>query len=688
LGLVDFGCFKWANLLRKTRSGLRRLYRPHLPTTSISDKQLLRLTDRRFSSRPALISHLSRRDNPRFFLDHRNKSAYVDIIRRYYPASIPATITKADQVCKHIFDLLGYRQQLPPKIDWNSDPRFGTSWQGYYLEIDFMNLERATDVRIPWELSRFQHFISLGRAYWYTGDEKYTREFVSQLDDWLRDNPAEWGVNWICTMEVALRAINWIRAYYLFLDSPCFTPEIQARLIKSLIQHGRHILSNLEGNPYGRFGNHYLTDGLGLFCLGLFFLEFKMGRRWLTEGLNILWRETQKQVYPDGADYEQSIDYHRQVLEFLLLAMVLCQRNNIPVPQAVKQRVGKMLEFTLSYTRPDGSIPMIGDADNGSLWSQGDNAHLSCLAVGAAIFSRPEFKTAELPEASFWLLGPDGLQAYESLPSSKQNAVKSTAYNQAGFYIMRHDSLHLVLHCSKYGLHGHNDILSLDLFAYGQHFVVDPGTYTYTGSYEWRNHFRSTFSHNTVRVDEQEFHPLSRETIWVVEGENSYRVINWLSSPEHDFFDAEHFCYHRLSQKVTHRRQVLFIKREGYFIINDLLSGPGTHKLELIFNLAPLQVSLSAAGVARCVNARGVSIFIIPDGENPLEAKLIDSWISYAYGVKQPTKKLVYIQNTTLPASFFTILYPSRAKSTTNHEQIKALAHKAWKHFKRNFLLT
>lgn len=690
LGLLDFACLKWANLLRKTSIATRRLYRPSLPAASISDEQLLGLASQKFHSCKELAAFISRK--PRFTLDYRNKDTYVDLIRQHYPDTIPATIAKADQICKHVFDLLGYQKlQLPPKIDWNSDPVSGASWDGYYLNIDCLNLEAESDIRIPWELSRFQHFIILGQAYWYAKDEKYAKEFVSQLEHWLEDNPPEWGINWNCSMELALRSISWTWSYYFFLDSPSFTTEIQLKLIKSLIQHARHIISNLEGNPYGRYSNHYISNGLGLFCLGLFLADFNMGDKWLNRGLDILWREAEKQIYPDGVDYEQSIDYHRQVLEFFLLAISLCEKNNITVPKQVRQKVEKMLDFTLSYIRSDGSVPMIGDADNGWLWSLGGNGHLSCLAAGAVIFSKPELKAniPKLPEAFLWLLGTTGVKAYEALSKPEKKTLESKAYKQAGFYIMRHNDLHLALRCGKYGSHGHSDILSLDLFACGQHFIADPGTYNYTGSYKWRNYFRSTFSHNTVRVDEQEFHPLTKETLWFIEGENRFRVNNWKSSAEYDFFDAEHYCYHKL--RVTHRRQVLFVKQEGYFIINDTLSGSASHKVELIFNLAPLQVELSPAGIARCANVKDTFLLIIPDSKSKPEAKLTDSWISYKYGAKQPTKKLVYTIKAGLPtkaglpaAGFFTILYPGRGKPSITHEQINTLARQTWEQYTSN----
>ncbi len=47
------------------------------------------------------------------------------------------------------------------------------------------------------------------------------------------------------------------------------------------------------------------------------------------------------------------------------------------------------------------------------------------------------------------------------------------------------------------GGHGHNDILSFELFLNGFNVVTDCGAYLYTASREWRNRFRSTAFHNT-----------------------------------------------------------------------------------------------------------------------------------------------------------------------------------------------
>jgi hypothetical protein len=228
--------------------------------------------------------------------------------------------------------------------------------------------------------------------------EKYAREFVNQISDWIDANPVELGVNWACTMDVAIRAANWIWGYYFFCNSPSLTKEFKIKIFKSLFLHGRHIVNNLE---FGRIrGNHYLSDIVGLVYLGIFFQESKEGQKWLEKGLSALKEEMKVQVYPDGVDAEGAISYHRLVTELFLSTTLLCLKNGITFPQWYMTRLEKMMEFVMYYTKPDGTAPQLGDNDDGRLhilsnygnWNRLDHRYL--LSVGAVMFKREDFKQA------------------------------------------------------------------------------------------------------------------------------------------------------------------------------------------------------------------------------------------------------------------------------------------------------
>ena len=52
--------------------------------------------------------------------------------------------------------------------------------------------------------------------------------------------------------------------------------------------------------------------------------------------------------------------------------------------------------------------------------------------------------------------------------------------------------------------HFHNDFASITLNINGTPILVDPGSYVYTASEAWRNHFRSAQSHNTFFLQDHE----------------------------------------------------------------------------------------------------------------------------------------------------------------------------------------
>ena len=255
-----------------------------------------------------------------FFLDPGARRRVVESVRVAHPEAIPATIESAEQICTHRFDLLGSGlTDLGPQIDWHRDFKGGFCWdpRGFSSRLRYGDVIGA-DVKVPWELSRFQHLATLGKAYWLTNDSRYATEFVAQLTHWMAENPPQFGVNWACTMDVAIRAFNWLWGYSFFHDAPQVTPAFRRALAGSLLAHGRHVRRNLERGADGITSNHYLADLVGLVGLGFACPIFHEAQAWREFSLTETFREIERQVHPDGGDYESSIPYHRLVAEIVL----------------------------------------------------------------------------------------------------------------------------------------------------------------------------------------------------------------------------------------------------------------------------------------------------------------------------------------------------------------------------------
>jgi hypothetical protein len=326
---------------------------------------------------------------------------------------------------KHYYDVLGSGlQHWGDSITWHQDILSKRIWPLRYYKKLFYDLTGTggSDVKIPWELSRFQHLLPLVQANLSTRDVKYAHEAAAQISDWLEKNPCPYGVNWTCAMEVAIRACNWLWAWWAFRDSPAWTADFQPRFLGSLWQHGRFIEKNLE-NKGGIRTNHYLADVVGLLFLGIMFPQFKGAAKWKEFGLQELPRCMAEMVYPDGVCWENSTAYHRLVLEFFAYSAILCRKNDLPLPEEFWQRLEKMFEFIMYAMRPDGRLPMIGDADDGRFfifsnyydWNRWDFRYL--LSIGAVLFHRADFKEAavECHGEVNWLLGPNGIGVWNSL---------------------------------------------------------------------------------------------------------------------------------------------------------------------------------------------------------------------------------------------------------------------------------
>ena len=303
-----------------------------------------------------------------FVVDSDYKSKYLKQIEDWHLEK--NIIWEANRVCYHIFDLLGSGDYaLGKNIAWNVDFKTGFHWENdFYQKIKLIDIHKPADVKVVWELSRFQHLFVLGKAYWISRDEKYALEFAQQIVAWINDNPVEFSVNLTSPMDVAIRAINWVAGYFFFKDSPSLDHQFWMNFHMCLYQHGKFIKNNLENRALYN-GNHYLANLAGLIWLGIYFGDhYVIGENagnnpkvWLAFGAGELEKQMFIQVNHDGTDYESSTSYHRLVTEIFLLTTIFCTQNGIYYSKKYMNRLKKMQLFLLHIMKPNGLIPLLGD---------------------------------------------------------------------------------------------------------------------------------------------------------------------------------------------------------------------------------------------------------------------------------------------------------------------------------------
>jgi hypothetical protein len=214
----------------------------------------------------------------------------------------------------------------------------------------------------------------------------------------------------------------------------------------------------------------------------------------------------------------------------------------------------------------------------------------------------------------------------------------------AGWYVYRRGEEYLAIRAGDngqagWGGHAHNDALSFEYAIGTRTFLIDPGTFAYTGDPEARNLFRSTGYHNTLRVDGQE---ISRIPDVVFRLEDDVRCSVQLNASTG--WEGEHTGYRRLG--VIHRRR--FERQADGWLIRDAVTGMGEHLLEWFFHFAP-----------ECnLRMEGSKIETVFDDSPNVELQVAncelqveEGWVSRTYGQRERAPVALCVAKAKLPVT-------------------------------------
>lgn len=575
-------------------------------------------------------------------------------LRAEAPEYVAAMVGWADAVRGHRISLLGETLAFGPEVDWGSDPVSGKRWPLRYWGDLYPVTGGGADPKVPYELSRFHHGVALCLAYRLTGEAAYAAEFAAQFRHWWERNPYGFGVNWTCTMDVGIRAANLLLAYHLAGGAPALGARFTALFERCMLEHGRYIAANLE-NHAEHNSNHYLGDLAGLFYIGLLCPELPQAGRWLALAQAELEREMQRQVYPDGVDFEASTCYHRLVLEFFLYPVLLGRRSGRSFSTPYLQQLARMLAVTRALLKPNSRVPQIGDNDSGRLHCLAmrhplDHGYLS--DVGALLLGEPRLRRAGAldPEAA-WLCGADAWQRWEQLAPAP--AAEDAAFPDGGLYLLRRgDDLLCVAVCPNgqggNGGHAHNDKLSFELVWDGQDLIVDPGTYLYTRDVTWRDRFRSTAYHNTLMLADEEQNRFRTGAAFTLEPDAEAVCTGW--EPEQGRWCGYHTGYERLG--VRHERCLEWAAGE-LRVTERLLPAGGAPPAAVAaaghLHLAP-GVTAELAGQDTVRLLRGGRELGCVRFLWPVALAVAAAWYSPGYGEKEPCQAIDFRWRATVPS--------------------------------------
>ena len=489
-------------------------------------------------------------------------------------------------------------------LDWSRDHRSGRRAPlRFYGDVDYRDEEMIGDSKYTWELSRHQFIVPWAVECQETGDVSAAAAVVAVILDWIAANPRHLGINWISSLEHALRLLSWGLAFELCGNVP-LVQQARTLVLDSVSDQAEFIRYTLSGHSSAN--NHLLGELVGLLVAGVFFPDARRTVAHAQLAAPRFIEEMRRQNFPDGVNREQAVYYHHYVLEYLLVGMRLLERLGRPVPEDLPRLAHRMLGFVDAMADDAGAAFAIGDADDGFvsglnlgtgvgpyeslLWTAwavyGDR---SCGAHAARV-ARTRGGEPRVDRRTAYWHGP------APAPPPEPAGERRWVFPEGGHFVSRSGPVTVAFRAGPFGYpsiaaHSHCDQLSVLLRIGDTSVLTDSGTGVYHTSDGWRRYFRGTSAHNTIRVDGRDQAEYAGPFLWGTHADASLRV----EQDEADTFvvAAAHDGYSRLDDPVTHERRLSWRRGLG-FRVEDSVTGQRPHDVELIWNLGP-EVDLSPA---------------------------------------------------------------------------------------------
>lgn len=571
------------------------------------------------------------------------------------PGQVDALLAEADRICAgHVVLFADRSFDVGVPTVWNRDPDSGVTGPSVFAgDIAIDNPELVGDIKHVWELNRHLHLVRLAQAWSVSGDVRWLHALEQQLRSWLDQCPPMIGPNWTSPMELGIRLINWALLWQLVGGeaSTLFAGESGQRLradwLDSIHAHCRTISRNLS--RHSSANNHLIGELSGLFVASSVWPCWKASGAWMEQARRELEQQARLQYSLDGVNREQAFGYHVFSAEFLFVAGLVGQACDVAFSRTYWSVLQRALRFLRSVRDVGGHVPMVGDSDDGSVFrldAAGSDRAAQLLALGETVFGA---QPADHPGVR-WLL--------HALPGKRPDAdphesdtgwsFPDGGYLLFGSHFGEENEIKGMLDCGPLGYlgiaaHGHADALSMTLSVAGEQVLVDPGTYSYWQEQKWRDYFRGTSAHNTVRVDGRDQSVSGGRFMWLRKARAS---IERMPASPHEFdFRGSHDGYTRFADPVRHLRSVRFDAASSTLVVRDEVAAKKAHPLELFWHFAPeLNVRLTSTGLhvrgkrfALQMQASGadLKLELVRGAENPPLG-----WYSRCYESKEPSDVL------------------------------------------------
>lgn len=486
-------------------------------------------------------------------------------------------------------------EQIDWQKDYNSDYRWEFNW---FKNISYGN-NSGHDIKVPWEIGRMQHLPILALEFNLSQSNAVLIEIRNQMFDFMASNPPNFGVQWICSMDIGIRLVNILFALLTLKGDNLFTID-EIELIDSfLYDHFSHIKENIEYSE-GLRGNHYFSNLCSILIYLVYTKESDVRTSLIERYKSLLEKELDYQFNKDGSNFEGSSRYHLFTFQMLITVDIILMENGFEkLNQQKLQNISSFSSLLLEY----GFVPQIGDNDSGFYWKLNNSEKFT-------------------------------YQSLIKIISNKYNYKKQDNFMNFGLLRRKTNDYDLIFKCGKLGQkgkggHDHNDNLSYNLYCGMEPFVVDIGTYCYTSNFELRNKYRSTASHNVIWINDCEQNSFSSinndDMFWLETNHQNSRI----DSDKEKFISGTiDYCGKPYTREIELNSNIITVSDKYNSNIDKEIN---------IYLFPNIKVEAVEKNVYKLFNEQNILFF----ETNAQKIKLENYEFSPAYGVKLGAVKIV-----------------------------------------------
>lgn len=399
--------------------------------------------------------------------------------------------------------------------DWVTNPETGYHYDAHqhWTKVNDFSQE-AGDIKFVWEKSRFSWLLTVCR-YDYHFDEDHAELAIGQILDWIDQNPLNCGPNYKCSQETSIRILNWLFALNFYRKNEVLTGERWKTIMTSIYWQTDHVMKNINFSRIAVRNNHAITETLTLYLMGMMFPMMKGSAAWKKNGKKWFEQEIDYQIEDDGTFIQDSMNYHRVVIQLLTYAIALLDKHNEKFSNFVYEKAYKSLNFLYQCQEPsNGWLPNYGANDGALFFPLSDNDYrdyrpqldaLHGLLTGQSLYDN-------YLEDAQWV----GHQVSSNRKSfdriTKQFGI--VKFEKSGYYLIREKDTLSFIRCGLFKTNGSTDQLHLDVWHKGKDVLMDGGSYMYNTDEKTVRYFAGTESHNTIMLGDNDQMQKGMRFIW------------------------------------------------------------------------------------------------------------------------------------------------------------------------------